>query len=329
MRAGWYERNGPAREVLRLGEMPAVEPGPGEVRVRLHASGINPSDVKGRAGLTRKIAFPRVIPQSDGAGVIEAVGAGVPAARLGQKVWTFNAQWQRPFGTAAETVTLPASTAPPLPAGLDYAAGACLGIPVMTAHRCLFADGPVDGLNVLVTGGAGVVGHYAVQLAKWGGAKTVIATVSSEAKAQAAREAGADHVINYRSEDVGERALALTAGAGVDRIVDVDFGANLAASQQAIRNGGAIGLYASTGVPEPALPVYPFMFKNVTVRFVLVYNMSDAAKAQAVADIDKWASGGRARFLIARHFALERLVEAHEFVEAGDRKIGHVVLDIP
>ena len=328
MRAGWYERNGAAREVLRLGEMPVVEPGAGEVRVRLHASGINPSDVKGRAGLTRKIAFPRVIPQSDGAGVVEAVGAGVPAERLGQKVWTYNAQWQRPFGTAAETVTLPAAMAPRLPAGLDFAAGACLGIPVMTAHRCLFADGPVTGLTVLVAGGAGVVGHYAVQLAKWGGARQVIATVSSAAKAKAASEAGADQVINYRSEDVGERALALTGGAGVDRIVEVDFGGNLAANVQAIRNGGVIGLYASTGVPEPALPVYSLMFKNVTVRCVLVYNMTDAAKAQAIADIDKWAAGGNPRFLIAGRFPLERLVEAHEFVEAGDRKIGHVVLDI-
>ena len=181
MRAAWYEKNGGAAEVLRLGEMPDPEPGPGEVRVRVAASGLNPTDVKARAG-SRPMGFPRIIPHQDGAGVIDRVGPGVPASRLGERVWVYIVQWQRPFGTAAEYVCVPAPRAITLPANLTFAEGACLGIPGVTAHRCLFADGPIEGQTVLVTGGAGAVGHYAVQLAKWSGAR-VITTVSSGEKA--------------------------------------------------------------------------------------------------------------------------------------------------
>jgi NADPH2:quinone reductase len=178
MLAAWYERNGPAAEVLQVGNMEPAEPSPGEIRIRLHASGLNPSDVKSRAGTTRKIAHPRVVPNSDGAGVVEKVGPGVAGFAPGLRVWCFNGQWARAFGTSAQSITLPASQVARLPEGLDFAQGACLGIPVMTAHRCLFADGPISGQQVLVTGGAGVVGHYAIQLAKWAGAK-VIATVEA------------------------------------------------------------------------------------------------------------------------------------------------------
>ncbi|HEU5320133.1 MAG TPA: NADPH:quinone reductase, partial [Methylomirabilota bacterium] len=249
MRAAWYERNGPAAEVLRVGELPVPEPGPGEVRVRVVASGLNPNDVKARAG-SRPMGYPRVVPHQDGAGVIDAVGPGVPAARVGERAWLYIVQWQRPWGTAAEYTVVPARLAVTLPAHTSFAEGACLGIPAVTAHRCLFADGPLAGQTVLVTGGAGAVGHYAVQLAKWADA-TVIATVSSPEKAALAAAAGADHTVNYRTGDAAAEILELTGGAGVDRIVDVDFGANLPVSARVLKTSGTIAAYASTGEPEP------------------------------------------------------------------------------
>ena len=191
MFAAWYEKNGAAAEVMKTGELTDPEPAPGEVLIRLHASAVNPSDVKARAG-SRPIRWPKLIPNSDGAGVVDAVGEGVTTHRIGDRVWTFNGQWDRPFGTSAQMIALPAALVVPLPETLNWEQGACLGIPVMTAHRCLFADGPVKGKTVLVTGGAGVVAHYAIQLAKWAGAATVLTTVSSEAKAAHARAAGAD-----------------------------------------------------------------------------------------------------------------------------------------
>ena len=209
MRAAYYEKNGPARDVLKVGEVETPRAGPGEVRVRLATSGVNPSDVKSRAGLTRKIAFSRVIPHSDGAGTIDQVGDGVPAARVGERVWTWNAQWRRPFGTCAEYVVLPAALAVPLPDQIDFAAGACLGIPAMTAHHAVAVADAWAGSTLLIAGGAGAVGNYAIQFAKERGA-VVITTVSSDAKAEVALKAGADHVINYRSEPVGERVMELT-----------------------------------------------------------------------------------------------------------------------
>ena len=210
MRAATYHQQGPAQSVLKVGTVETPEPSDGEVRVRLATSGVNPSDVKSRSGVFRRpMAFPTIIPHSDGAGIIDKVGPGVSEYRVGERVWTFNAQFQRPFGTAAEYVTLPSKQAVPLPAETDFAAGACLGIPALTAHRGVTLFGPVNGLNVLVQGGAGAVGHYAVQIAKSKGA-TVIATVSSDTKANHARTAGADHVINYRTENVAERVKALT-----------------------------------------------------------------------------------------------------------------------
>src|SRR5262245_15059481 len=214
MRAAYYEKNGPARDVLAVAEVDTPQPGPGEVRVKLKVSGVNPSDVKSREGRTRKIAFPRVIPHSDGAGEIEMVGDGVPARRLGERVWIWNAQWKRPFGTCAEYVVLPAAMAVPLPAHISFDAGACLGIPAMTACHAVAVAAVGKGSTVLVTGGAGGVGHYAIQFAKALGA-TVLTTVSSEAKAKIAHEAGADHVIDYKRDNVGERVMALTNKAGV------------------------------------------------------------------------------------------------------------------
>lgn len=205
-------------------------------------------------------------------------------------MWTYNAQWKRPFGTAAEYIVLPEAQAAPLPSEAAMEFGACLGIPALTAHRALFADGPVDGLTVLVTGGAGAVGNYAVQMAAWDGAR-VIATVSSEAKADAAKAAGADAVVDYKTENVAERVMALTDGAGVDRIVDVDLGANLETSAAVIKQNGAIALYASMREPEPKFAVYAFMRKNVLIRNVFVYEMPAAAFEAGIVDIARWIQG--------------------------------------
>ncbi len=323
MRASWYERNGPAAEVMKVGELPDPEPGPGEVRVRLHASAVNPSDVKARAG-SRPIRWPKLVPNSDGAGVVDKVGAGVTAHRVGDRVWVFNGQWDRPFGTSAQYIALPSALAVPLPPSLTWEQGACFGIPVMTAHRCLFADGPLKGKTVLVTGGAGVVAHYAIQLAKWAGAK-VIATVSSEAKAAHARVAGADIVINYRTENVVERIRAETGG--VDHVVDVDFGKNLPVTLQVLRPDGVIASYASMGDLAPRFPYRDLFQLNPTIRPVFVYTMPDAAKAQSHADMARWLQETRPVFAIAERFPLSKIVDAHLAVERGE-KIGHVVLAI-
>ena len=328
MLAAWYETNGPAAEVLQVGQRPDPEPGPHEVRVRLRAAAVNPSDVKARAG-SRKPIPPYVIPGSDGAGHIDRAGAYVDPGRVGERVWIYNAQWGRPFGASAQFVCLPEALAVPLDESLDFAQGACLGIPCMTAHRCLFADGPVEGLNVLVTGGAGVVGHHAIQLAKWAGAR-VAATVSSPEKAAHARAAGADVVVDYRRSDVVRDVRA--AIGGIDRVVEVDLGVNLPVSAELLRPGGVIAAYATTGKPVPELPYAAMLWKNPVVRQVFVYTMPDAAKRQAIADIGRWVresrSSGGPIFALAGRFPLEHAVDAHRAVESGT-KIGQVVLDIP
>jgi NADPH2:quinone reductase len=270
---------------------------------------------------------PRVIPGSDGAGTIDRVGAGVSRRRIGQRVWVYNGQWQRASGTSAQYIALPATLAVPLPRKLSYQQGACLGIPVMTAHRCLFSDGPIRGKNVLVTGGAGVVGHYAIQLARWAGAK-VIATVSSAEKAAHARKAGAHAAIDYRSESVGTRLRELTGGAGVERVIDVEFGANLPEYVKALKPDAVVATYASMKVPAPTLPFYELMRLNFTLRMVFVYTMPAAAKARALTDIARWIASGRPKFAIAARFPLAEIVAAHELVESG-AKTGHVVIDIP
>ena len=323
MLAAWYEKNGAAAEVMKVGELPDPQPGRGEVRVRLHASAVNPSDVKARAG-SRPIRWPKLIPNSDGAGVVDKVGPGVTSHRVGDRVWTFNGQWDRPFGTSAQMIVLPARLAVPLPEALTWEQGACLGIPVMTAHRCLFADGPIAGKVVLVTGGAGVVAHYAIQLAKWAGAK-VVTTVSSDAKAAHARAAGADIVINYRNESVVERIKAETGG--VDHVVDVDFGKNLPVTAKVLRPNGVIASYASMGDLEPKFPYRDLFALNPTIRPVLVYTMPDAAKAHAHTDIARWLKEAKPVFAIAERYPLRDVVKAHLAVERGE-KIGHVILTI-
>lgn len=326
MRAAWYERTGPAAEVIRVGELPTPEPGPGEVLVRVGASGVNPHDVKKRAGRRAPMEFPRIVPHNDGAGVIERVGPGVAAARVGERVWVHSAQWRRPFGTAAQYAAVPASAAFPLPEGTSFAEGACLGIPAMTAHRAVFADGPVYGRTVLVHGGAGAVGYYAVQFAATAGAE-VIATVSGPEKAAVAREAGAHHAVDYRREDVAARVRAITGGTGVDRVIEVDFGKNLEVNRALLATNGVIAAYASEGDPDPVIPFYPLMFAGTTIRLVLVFVMPEAALQQAGRDISALLARGALRHRIAERFPLERTAAAHEAVERG-AAVGKVIVEV-
>ncbi len=326
MRAVWYERNGAARDVLVVGEMPDPEPGLGEVRVRLKASGVNPADTYWRAGTNAAIAHPRVIPNSDGAGLVDKVGPGVSAALVGKRVWLYNGQrGGRAFGTAAEYITLSADLVTVLPDGVSFAEGATLGIPCMTAHCCLLAAGPVQGRTVLVTGGAGAVGHYAVQLAKWAGAR-VIATVSSEDKAEKARAGGADAVIDYKREDVAVRVMAITDGAGVDHAVEVDAGGNLAATLACVRDNGSIAAYASAGAREPTVPIYALIRRNLTFQGVYLATHPHAARKRAQTDITAWLTSGRRMLPVAARFTLEETAAAHELVEQGG-KAGTVVVE--
>lgn len=326
MKAGWYQQFGVAKEVIEIGEMDEPGVGPNEVKVRIHASGVNPSDVKKRAGYGEPFTEERIVPHSDGAGVIDEIGSEVDPARIGERVWVYNGQYDRPLGTAAEYIVLPNSQAIPLPESVSYVEGACLGIPAMTAHRCLFADGPIADQTILVTGGAGAVGNYAIQLAKWGGAE-IIATVSSPEKEEHARQAGADHVINYRTEDVVNIVKDKTKGIGVDRIVEVDFGGNLSMTQELIKVNGTVACYASAGDREPTIPFYVLMYKNVNLRLVLVYNMSQKAKQSACKDIRQAIDDGKLKHAIAERFPLDQLAAAHEAVESGTY-IGNIVVEI-
>lgn len=326
MRAVWYERIGSAAEVLNFGEMDDPLPGPGEVRVRLRTSGINPSDVKTRIGARAPIAYPRVIPHSDGAGEIDAVGEGVSPDRIGERVWVWNAAWRRPFGTCADCVCLPDVQAVRLPNGTSFEAGACLGIPASTACHAVFADGDVTGQTVLVTGGAGAVGHYAIQLAKWGGAR-VITTVSGPEKARAAEAAGADAVINYRDGDVAAAILAANQGKPVDRVVEVEFGGNLPVTMAVLGEGGAIAAYGSMGDTEPKLPFYPLMLRHTALRMLLVYLLSPQQRADTVARLTAALEAGALQHAIAARFDLADTVKAHETVESG-RLIGNAIITI-
>ena len=327
MRAARYVRTGPAHEVLEIVELPTPHPGAGEVRVRLSWSGVNPSDVKSRAGArTTTLPFASIVPHSDGSGVIDEAGAGVPPTRVGERVWIWNAAWGRPLGTAADYVVLPADQAVPLPDAIELAAGACLGIPALTAYHAVSVDGGVAGGSVLVAGGAGAVGHYAIQIARHLGAKRILTTVSGTEKATLAKAAGADIVLNYRTEDVATRVREVTEGQGVDRIIEVDLGTNMELDLKLLKFGGDIVVYGSNA-SEIAVPFVPMIVKHVRLRFFIVYNLSRDDRRTAVAGLTSMLASDSLTHNIATRLPLERIADAHALVEQGG-SVGNVVLAI-
>lgn len=327
MLAAYYDQTGPAQAVLRYGEVPDPHPGNGEVRVRLRWSGVNPSDVKMRAGGGgAPMPFPRIIPHSDGMGVIDAVGHGVDEARLGERVWTWNAAYGRPDGTAAQFVVLPQAQAVSMPDGVIDEAGACLGIPALTALHSLLTDGGVAGRRVLVAGGAGAVGFYAIQFARLLGAIEIVSTVSSAEKGALAAEAGATRWINYRTEPVVEAVFEATRGAGVDRVIEVDVAANARLDLEVMKEGGTWVVYGS-GVPEFHLPFLPMINKAVLARFFSVYRLEAEARERAIALLQVWMRQDRLTHVVAARYNLSEVVAAHDHVTAG-KAVGNVLVSI-
>ena len=324
MRAAWYERNGAARDVLVVGELPTPEPGPGEVRVRLATSGVNPSDVKSR--MARPLSDPRIVPHSDGAGVIDRVGAGVPESRIGERVWVYNGQWQRPLGTAAEYIALPAAQAVALPAGVDDAAAACFGIPGLTAFHAVSLFDDLQGKTILVTGAASAVGHYVTQFAARERGARVIGTVGSPAKAAHARAAGAAETIDYKTEDVAARLRDLAPG-GVDGVIDMDFSSTAGLLDRILKPRAQVVCYGSNTVNPVAVPFRPLLMNAITLRFFLVYDLLPADFARGIQAINAMAGAGRLDHTIGARFPLDRIADAHEAVEAG-RTLGNVVIDL-
>src|SRR4051794_8889908 len=318
MRAAYYEQTGPS-DVIQIGEIPTPDPGPGEVRVKITVSGVNPTDWKSRAGATRGATGERQVPNQDGAGVIHAVGEGVAESRLGERVWIYFAAWQRPWGTAAEYSVVPEEQAVTLPDAISFELGAALGIPAMTAHRCLFADGDID--RVLVAGGAGAVGREAIELARWARASEIIATVSSEEKAQIARDAGATRIVNYKDADAAEQLK----DAKVDRIVELSLGQNLELDLAAAGPHCSIVSYANEG-GDPTIEVRKLMGPNINLRFVLVYTMPSEAIKQATEGITKALADGAITEPQFHRFSLDETAAAHDAVEQG--ATGKVLIDV-
>ena len=320
MKAAIYRSTGAARDVLRVEDVDRPEPGPGEVLVRVRASGINPTDVKARSGAVPRPVDGFQIPHHDGAGVIEAVGPGVDPARAGQRVWLWFAAHGSRWGTAAEWTVVPSRQAVLLPDGASFELGASLGVPAMTAHRCLSADGPVTGESVLVAGGAGAVGHFAIELAKYAEAR-VVTTVSGPEKAALAAKAGADLVVNYRDPDVIDQIKAFTPV--VDRVAEVALGANLRLDLALAGPSTVVVTYAADG-PDPLIPVRACMTANVALRFILVYGVSSQALDAAITDITAALTAGALTELPVHRFPLSEITAAHEAVESG--VVGKVIV---
>jgi NADPH:quinone reductase len=333
----YSEAGGP--DVLRLVERPIPEPALGEVRVAVAVSGVNPTDWRARRGsASGRLPYPEVVPNQDGAGTIDAVGPGVAASRVGERVWLWEATWQRANGTAQEYVILPERQAVRLDDGVSFDVGASLGIPALTAHRCLtvsepgprrLVPGALAGQTVLVAGGAGAVGHAAIQLARWAGAR-VIATVSSDEKARLARAGGADEVVNYRSGEAVDE-LRRIAPDGVDVVVEVAPAANAGLDLAALAPSGTVAVYSTGSGEGLELSTWELMRRNVRYQFVLVYTVPTAAKVQAVADVASAAADGALAVgvdagLPLHRFPLERTADAHAAVEAG--AVGKVLIDL-
>ena len=326
MQAAWYETIGSADEVLQVGEIDNPSPGKGDVLVQMKTSGVNPSDVKTRAGARGELQFPKIIPHSDGGGVITAVGEGVSKDRIGERVWIWNGAFGRAHGTCAELISLPTNQAVSMPDSTSFETAACLGIPAATAFYGIFCDGSVSDQNILITGGAGAVGHLGIQLAKWSGAN-VISTVSGDDKAAAAKTAGADLVINYKTDDVIEAVNDFTKGDGVDRILEVEFGGNLSVSQHVIKNNGVIASYGSVAEANPPVPFYDLMFKCVTLNTYLIYIVPDSDRAKIKEGITAALTDNALNPIIAQSFPLPSIIDAHKAVEAGS-VIGNVIITI-
>ncbi|WP_298984325.1 NADPH:quinone reductase [uncultured Roseibium sp.] len=329
MRAITYDRFGPAEDVLCLETLPDPAPSVGEVLVRVHISGVNPSDVKARAGSrpgVTKPPFAKIIPHSDGAGIIEAVGEGVDPSRVGERVWIWNGQWQRAFGTAAELISLPEEQAVTLPDNVSFEVGAALGIPGLTAVQAVLGGGPVSDRTVLVSGGAGTVGHLAIQVAAASGAR-VIATARGEDDLAAARQAGAEHVFDYGDARLADQILEATGGAPVDRIVEVEFGQNAETNTRIIAERGTIAAYGSAKDMTPALPFYPLMFKAVTLDLLLIYILSKRQRETATQQMTSLLERGALKFRTSETLDLSDCAKAHDMVASGQRS-GSVLLKI-
>jgi NADPH2:quinone reductase len=325
MQAAWYERNGGAAEVLVVGEMPTPAPAAGEVRIQLHTSGVNPSDVKSR--MARPLGAPRILPHSDGAGVIDAVGEGVSASRIGERVWTWNAQWQRPFGTAAEFITLPSAQAVHLPNNTSFHAGACMGIPGLTALQAVRLAGDVRGKQVLVTGASSAVGHYITQMLSQAGAE-VMGTVGNPAKAAHAQAAGAAHTLFYKTDDVVAQVKNITGGKGADAVIDMDFSTTAGwLAQGVLKPHGQLVCYGSNPPPDISISFRPLLFNSIGLKFFLVYELQAADRQACLAQLSDMLTHGALQHSMGAAFTLDQVVAAHETVEAG-QTIGNVVLDI-
>ena len=328
MRAAWYSRFGAPADVIELGEMERPEPAPGEVRVKLDWSGVNPSDAKARSGTrpgVTKPPYPRVIPHSDGSGVIDAVGDGVDAASIGMPVWVWNGQWQRAFGTAAEFICVPAAQAVALPEEVNPKVGAVLGIPGLTAAHTVLGGGDIAGQHVLISGGAGAVGHNAVQLAKWAGAR-VVATCSAAAMDRV-RAAGADTVLDYSDPDLASQIMDASGGAGIARAVEVEFGVNAALLAEVMAPNGTIAAYGSAKDMTPTLPFGPLLFKAIKIDITLIYILPEPARLAAISHLHRALKAGQLVPAIDREFDLDECAKAHEAVMTPGRA-GAVLLRI-
>jgi len=324
MRAAWYEKQGSAREVLSVGEMPDPSPAAGEVRIRIAASGINPGDIKKRQdAFGHGMAYPRVIPHSDGAGRIDQVGPGVHSEWMGRPVWCYGAQSYRPFGTAAEFTVVPVDQVAPLPDKVSMEQGACLGIPGITAHRAVHVAGPVSGRTVLVQGAAGSVGLCAVQLARRAGAR-VIGTIRSSAEEETARNAGAHEVVRNDDDQGFKTRMTALAPTGVDHVVEVAFGANLERDLECLKLGGSVASYA-TDVATPKIPFWPLVFKNIRIYFLGSDDFPNEAKIAATRDLNSALEAGWSGFGIAERIPLSEIIRAHELAERPVRR-GRIVL---
>lgn len=329
MQAAWYEQNGAATDVLKVGEWPTPTPGPDEVLVRVHSSGVNPSDVKSRAG--RPPIAPKIIPHSDGAGIIEAVGSGVASTRVGQRVWLWNGQWQRAMGTCATHIALPSEQAVPMPETMTFDQGACLGIPALTAYEAIRwaqqMGGDLTGQTLLVIGAANNVGAYVVQMAKRAGAQ-VIGTVGSQTKAEFAKSLGVDHVIDYKQVDAAHAVKDLTNGRGVDVIIDMDLSAmDDLVCGGALAAHGVVVCYGSNNMNEVKLTFKTWLYLSVTLKLFLVYDLTDQERTQALAGLSQLLSQGEWTHAVGERFTLSQVAQAHESVEKG-LSLGNVVVTL-